>query len=269
MEGSPTLRHGWIFSAFLLLCCTASAWSKPGSVSLSFRKFGPFKTYVVTANLNDPDVKVTPILSRRGIGSAENYSSMIHRTTPTAAITGTFFSPNNSLPTGDIVLGGRYIYFGGIGHGIAVTPDNRAVILRRPVNRHVDWSGYETVLCAGPRLIWNGTVYVNPRAEGFRDRRMMYSKTARLGVGITRYNRLMFVAVKTPCHLSHLAKIMRKLGCVNAVNVDQGSSTAFYYRGKTIARPGRSLTNMLAIYDRKVSFLSAMSQIAPWYVASR
>jgi exopolysaccharide biosynthesis protein len=268
MEGSPTLRHRWLCTA-LLLACASSAWAKTSSVNLSYRKFGKYKTYVVTANLNDPDVKVTPILSRRGIGSAESYGSMIRRTWPTAAITGTFFSPGNSLPTGDIVLGGRYIYFGGIGHGIAVTPDNKAVIVRRPVNRHVDWSGYETVLCAGPRLIWNGKVYVNPRKEGFRDRRMMYARTARLGVGITRYNRLMFVSVKTPCHLSDLAKIMRKLGCMNAVNVDQGSSSAFYYRGKTIARPGRSLTNMLAIYDRKETFLSAMSQIAPWYYASR
>ena len=247
----------------------SSAWAKPSSVSLAFRKFGPFHTYVVTANLNDPDVKVTPILSRRGIGSAESYRSLIHRTIPTAAITGTFFSPDNHLPTGDIVLGGRYIYFGGIGHAIAVTPDNTALILGRRLNRHMDWSGYETVLCAGPRLLWNGIIYVNPRAEGFRDRKMMYSRTARLGVGITRYNRLMFVAVKTPCHLSHLAAIMRKLGCINAVNVDQGSSTAFYYRGRTIARPGRLLTNMLAIYDRKNTFLSAMAQIAPWYVASR
>jgi exopolysaccharide biosynthesis protein len=248
---------------------SASAWSKSSSVNLSYRKFGPFKTYVVTANLNDPDVKVTPILSRRGIGSSESYGSMIRRTYPTAAITGTFFSPNNDLPTGDIVLGGRYIYFGGIGHAIAITPDNKAVIVARPVNRHVDWSGYETVLCAGPRLLRNGRVSVNPRAEGFRDRHMMYSRTPRLGVGVTKYNRLLFVSVKTPCHLSHLAAIMRKLGCVNAVNVDQGSSAAFYYRGRTIAKPGRTLTNMLAIYDTERSFLAAMNQIAPWYIASR
>lgn len=268
MEGSPILHKGLILAA-LLCFSTASAWAKTSSVNLSYRNFGAYRTYVVTANLNDPDVKVTPILSRRGIGSAEKYSSMINRTRPTAAITGTFFSPRNLLPTGDIVLGGRYIYFGGIGHGIAVTPDNQAVILKRPLNRHVNWSGYETVLCAGPRLIWNGKIYVNPRAEGFRDRRMMYAKTARLGVGITENNKLMFVVVKTPCQLGVLAKIMRKLGCTNAVNVDQGTSTAFYYRGKTLARPGRSLTNMLAIYDRKERFMSAMSQIAPWYVASR
>ena len=243
--------------------------AKPGSVNFSYRKFGKFHTYVVTANLNDPDVKVTPILSRRGIGSAETYKSMITRTNPTAAITGTFFSPKNFLPTGDIVLGGRYVYFGGIGHAIAITPTNQAVIVSRPVNRQVDWSGFETVLCAGPRLLRNGVVAVSPRGEGFRDRRMMYSKTMRLGVGITRYNRLMFVAVKTPCHLSQLGAIMKKLGCWNAVNVDQGSSSAFYYRGRTVARPGRTLTNMLAIYDRKHTFMAAMSQVAPWYYARR
>jgi exopolysaccharide biosynthesis protein len=212
---------------------------------------------------------VTPILSRRGIGTAESFRSMIHRTAPTAAVTGSFFSLRNLLPTGDIVLGGRFIYFGGIGHALAITPDNQALIHKRPVNRHVDWSGYETVLCAGPRLIWDGKVYVNPRQEGFRDRRMMYAKTMRLGVGVTRFNRLLMVAVKTPCHLSQLGKIMRKLGCWNAISLDAGTSSAFYCRGKFVARPGRSLTNMLAVYDEHDKFVSAMNQIAPWYVASR
>ncbi len=257
----------WIAALSLLSGSVARA--HPGNVTFSYHRLSGLNAYAVTANLNDTDIKVTPILSRRGIGSSESFKSMLQRTTPTAAITGTFFSLDNLLPTGDIVLGGRYIYFGGIGHAIAITSDNQAHIVRRPVNRHVDWSGYETVLCAGPRLIWDGTVYVNPRAEGFRDRHMMYSKTMRLGVGITKYNRLMFVAVKTPCYLSQLARVMRKLGCVNAVNVDQGSSSAFYCRGRVVAKPGRSLTNVLAIYDRQQTFQSAMAQIAPWYVASR
>jgi exopolysaccharide biosynthesis protein len=258
------------FSLFVLLLLSGSSvWAKSSSVSLTYHKFGSFSTYVVTANLNDPEVKVTPILSRKGIGSCESFSSMMHRTNPTAAITGTFFSLDNLLPTGDIVLGGRYIYFGGIGHAIAITPDNHAVIVSRRPNRQVDWSGYETVLCAGPRLIRDGKVYVNPRAEGFRDRRMINARTIRMGVGITRFNRLMFVAVKTPCYLSQLAKIMRKLGCWNAVYVDAGSSSALYYRGKAYARPGRKLTNMLAIYDRPNAFLSTMNRIAPWYMASR
>jgi exopolysaccharide biosynthesis protein len=263
------VRCNGLIAALGLAGTAAVAQANPGNVSFQYHKFGHFNTYVVTANLNDPDIKVTPILSRWGIGSSESFHSMLHRTNPTAAITGTFFSPDNLLPTGDIVLGGRFVYFGGIGHAIAITPENKATILRRRPNRHADWSGYETILCAGPRLIWNGKVYVNPRAEGFRDRHMMYSKTMRLGIGITRYNRLMFVAVKTPCYLSQLGRIMRKLGCTNAVNVDQGSSSAFYCRGHVVAHPGRSLTNLLAIYDRQRSFLSAMNQIAPWYVASR
>ena len=253
-------------SCFLL--AGLQAWARPQNVSFEYKKIGRLNTYIVTANLKDPDVKLTPILSRNGIGSAESFSSMVHRTEPTAAITGTFFSLDSKLPTGDIVIGGRFVYFGGIGHAIAVTRDNQAVILRRPLNRHVDWSAYETVLCAGPRLIWDGTVYVNPKAEGFRDRRMIYSKTLRLGVGITRDNRVVLMAVTTPCHLSDLARALRSVGCMNAVNVDQGSSSAFYCRGKAVTRPGRSLTNLLAVYDRKSSYVGSMSRYTPW-IASR
>jgi len=33
------------------------------------------------------------------------------------------------------------------------------------------------------------------------------------------------------------------------MNLDGGSSTAMYYRGKTITTPGRRLTNVLLIYE--------------------
>ncbi|MBW3625383.1 MAG: hypothetical protein KY468_18465, partial [Armatimonadetes bacterium] len=73
------MRSSFILSALLFFSASAAstAWAKSSSVSIAYRNFGPFKTYVVTANLNDSDVKVTPILSRHGIGSAERYSSMI------------------------------------------------------------------------------------------------------------------------------------------------------------------------------------------------
>jgi exopolysaccharide biosynthesis protein len=97
---------------------------------------------------------------------------------------------------------------------------------------------------------------------------MIESKTMRLGVGITRYNKLLFVAVKTPCYLSQLGKVMRKLGCWDAVSVDAGSSSALYYRGSVLARPGRSLTNLLAVYDHRSDYLARLPQIAPWSIAS-
>ena len=40
---------------------------------------------------------------------------------------------------------------------------------------------------------------------------------------------------------------MKALGCVDALGLDGGSSTAIYAGGKTRVRPGRRLTNVLMV----------------------
>ncbi|MGQ9696804.1 MAG: phosphodiester glycosidase family protein, partial [Armatimonadota bacterium] len=188
----------------------------------------------------------------------------IRRAAPTAAVTGTFFCLRTLIPTGDIVIGGRLVHFGGIGTGLCISPDNKVYFVPRPVYRHVDWTGYETVLCAGPRLLWDGKLCVNPRAEGFRDRRMIYARVPRLGVGVTAKGKLLMVLVSRPCHLSDLARVMKALGCTDAVDVDQGASAALYYRGWRIAKPKRLLTNILAVYDSTARYQAAVQRFAPW-----
>jgi hypothetical protein len=256
------------FALLAMAACT-SALAKPGSVGFTYVRIGKWPVFVVSADLRDPDVKVTPMLSRGGIGSAESHRSMLHRTAPTAAITGTFFCTRTLIPTGDIVLGGRMVHYGGVGTGLCVTPDNLVYFVPRQKYRHVDWTGYESVLCAGPRLLWDGRVCVAPKAEGFRDRRMIYSRVPRLGVGVTSHRKLLLVLVKRPCYLSELARVMRALGCMDAVDVDQGSSTTLYYRGWCIARPKRGLTNILVVYDSRAKYDAAMHRAAPWYASVR
>jgi hypothetical protein len=62
--------------------------------------------HLVTANLNDRRVTVAPSLTLNGRGSSETFASIIKRTNPTAAITGTFFDTKTLLPTGNIVIEG-------------------------------------------------------------------------------------------------------------------------------------------------------------------
>lgn len=238
--------------------------AQPGSVGFAFRKVGRWPVYVVAADLRDPSVKITPVLSRRGVGSAEPIQSMLGRAKPTAAITGTFFCLRTLIPTGDIVIAGRMVHFGGIGTGLCISPTNNVYFVPRQKYRHVDWTGYEAVLCAGPRLLWDGQICVNPKAEGFRDKRMIYSKVPRLGVGVTAKGKLLLVLVRKPCHLSDLARVMKALGCADAVNVDQGSSASLYYRGWYIMRPKRYLTNILAVYDSQEKYQSALQHLVPW-----
>lgn len=258
-----TAVGGLVAAAFPAIACLP-AHGRPESVGFAFRKIGRWPVYIVSADLRDPDVKVAPILSRQGVGSAESLDSMIRRAVPTAAITGTFFCLRTLVPTGDIVFGGKMLHYGGIGTGLCIAPDNRVYFVPRPVYRHVDWTGYETVLCAGPRLLWDGKLCVNPRAEGFRDRRMIYARVPRLGVGVTAQGKLLMVLVRKPCHLSDLARVMRALGCTDAVDVDQGASASLYYRGWKIIKPKRRLTNILAVYDSSKRYQAAMQRLAPW-----
>ena len=105
-----------------------------------------------------------------------------------------------------------------------------------------------SVLCGGPRLVRDGTAWVDPRSEGFRDSGF-FRPAARSAVGVTKENKLLLVTVNKPIYLSHMGRIMRDLGAVDAMNLDGGSSTALYCGGVVPSHPGRRLTNLLVIYD--------------------
>ncbi len=207
-----------------------------------------FGCHVVQVNLGSPTVKVTPIVSLRFPGGAEPMMQLCRRERPVAAITGTFFSNTTLLPVGDIVIDGRLVHFGGMGSAIAITGDNRVVIERLPWGRRQDWSPFESVLACGPLLLEAGVVALAPRHERFRDAHVL-GRASRTAVGLTAANKLLMVVTREQVSLWELAAIMKGLGCIDAINLDGGSSTGMYYRGSAIVKPARSLVNMLAVYD--------------------
>lgn len=208
----------------------------------------PLKT--IWVNLNDLNVKVTAELARYGPGHAEPFAQMVRRAAPTVAVTGTFFSTRNHIPIGDIVIDGELAHFGGVGTALCITDNNEVEFLQPRRYTHQDWTRFDFVLRSGPRLIHDGTVYVDPRQEGFRDRRML-NHNSRLAVGVTRDNMLVFAATRKPVYLSRLARAMRTLGVVNAINLDAGSSLGLYYKGKMLIRPKRWLTNVILVYANR------------------
>jgi len=68
---------------------------------------------------------------------------------------------------------------------------------------------------------------------------------------------------REPIYLGRLAKVMQAMGCSEAMNLDAGTSTGFYYNGTTLARPGRKLTNMIVVYGRKSRYEHALEQLVP------
>lgn len=203
---------------------------------------------IIYVNLDHPNTRITAAISKDGIGSRESFGSMVRRTQPTAAVTGTFFSKSNARPIGDIVIDGSRVHFGGMGTGLRITEDNKVSFVKVRWGHSVDWKGYKTVVCCGPRLVAAGKVDVDARGEGFRDPHVL-GRGIRTAVGLTFRNRLVFVNTMKACSLNELAGIMKDLGCTEAVNFDGGASTAMYYKGRFITKPGRELTNVLLVYD--------------------
>ena len=218
---------------------------------------------ILKVDLQDPGVKVTGMVAQGGNGHSESFESMIHRTHPTAAFTGTFFCPHTLIPVGDLVVDGHLQHRGGVGTGFCLTDNNQCDFIQ-PGHRyqHVDWSAYDFVVCAGPRLVHEGNAAVHPKSEGFHDSHLLGTAT-RLAVGLTEDNKLLFVATRHPVQLGKLAKAMKKLGCTDAINLDAGSSLGFYNNAKTYMRPHRKLTNLILIYDDKSRYDRFKTRLTP------
>jgi len=227
-----------------LLVCGPSA-AEP--LGYARREAAGISLHVIEVDLSDPRVVVAPALAAGGLGRAQTFGSFIRRLNPHAALNGTFFSKRSLRPIGDIVAGGKALCFGGMGTAIAFARDG-VDIVRLPKGRRVDWSEHRAALAAGPLLVWDGFAKPRPGGEGFGDSHVFSRAAPRSAVGITRENRLLLVTTVRGTSLARLAKAMRELGAVYAINLDGGASAAMYYRGRTIRSPGRVLTNLLGVY---------------------
>jgi len=203
---------------------------------------------MICVNLNDPRVKITPMLSQR-LYHGETFKKMVTRLMPTAAINGTYFCVTSFQPVGAINIDGRRRYRNTIGTAFTVTWDNQVRFFDYPWVDSVDHRNFEMVISAGPRLLRNGIRSLNPRREGFRDRRI-FSPATRSAIGVTENNKVLLVTIHRPIYLGRLAYIMRELGCTDAMALDGGSSIGMFYRGKFISHPRRRMSNILAVYEK-------------------
>lgn len=112
------------------------------------------------------------------------------------------------------------------------------------------WENVSGAIGAGPRLLTNGEVTVNPAEEGFTSEKILSYSMARSAVGVTKDNQLILVTVDKAT-IKELALIMKDLDAYNAMNLDGGASSGLYYKGKYLTAPGRELSNALIIYKKK------------------
>lgn len=100
---------------------------------------------------------------------------------------------------------------------------------------------------AGPKLLSRGRVIVDAQAEGFRHNHVFLTM-ARSALGLTRNGKtLLLVTIPGGASLQQEARILKTLGCWEAMNLDGGASTALYALGRIITSPTRPLTNWLVV----------------------
>jgi len=104
-----------------------------------------------------------------------------------------------------------------------------------------DFDSYPHILGAGPLLLQNQQIVLDAKAEQFSD---AFSKqlATRSCIGTTTSGTLMLVAIHNRIgglgpSLTETAQLMQRLGAINALNLDGGSSTGLYLGGQLLDRP--------------------------------
>ncbi|TYP72486.1 phosphodiester glycosidase family protein [Paenibacillus methanolicus] len=115
---------------------------------------------------------------------------------------------------------------------------------RNDAGKELDWSDVHTAIGAGPRLVKNGQIAVNPTGEGFKDPKILTGGGARSGIAILKNGSVMLATVPGAT-MKQWALIMKQLGAVQAMNLDGGASSGLMSGGKTVTTPGRALSNAL------------------------
>lgn len=185
---------------------------------------------------------------RSSASRGEPFEALVKATHPDIAVNGTFYG-TDGRPLGLLRSNGKWVNRGGHMRTVfAVDARGRASVTSRDaIRRHP--ASYPFALAAGPRLLTDGRVTLNPEAEGFRSaaRRV---RASRVALCVRRDGAGLVVVDEHPVTLAEFAAVCRKAGAVDAVNLDGGSATALYHKGQTKVSPRGPMVNVLAITKR-------------------
>ena len=103
-----------------------------------------------------------------------------------------------------------------------------------------DFNRYSNIIGAGPLLVQNRQIVLDAKAEKFSDA-FINEKAIRSGICTNAAGNVLIASVHNRAGgagptLAEHAQLMQQLGCVNALNLDGGSSTSLYLGGQLIDR---------------------------------
>lgn len=214
-------------------------------ISYTLFKTGSAKYHMVTADVKSGRVAMETVRSN----SLTSVWNLLRRGKPKAAITGTFFNPRSGFPVADILVDGKCTNAGSRGTCVGIDYFGGVSIFDVGFSRKVDWSLYRFGLRGAVRVIENGSVKPNPKAQRFRDAKL-WGRASRTAVGLTKQGKVVFVATQSKVTLSEIGKAMKAKGVREAVCLDGGGSTCLYYGGSLVVPPSRKLSNMLLLSEK-------------------
>lgn len=238
---------GRVFLVLGLAGVTCLGWAGGKSPAIAYGSFKHGRAYyhMVTVDLTSGAASLKTIYTPK-LTSAWR---MINKEQPVVAITGTFFGLRSQTPVADVLVEGQLVAYGNRGSGVGMLRDGSVKVFDSKFKKPFDWSEYSYGLRGAVRVISNGVVQPNPKAQRFTDS-AIWGSAARTAIGMTKKGKLILFATSGKVTLSELGKAMKARGVYNGISLDGGSSTCFYYNGSMLIPPGRSLSNMLVITRR-------------------
>lgn len=144
---------------------------------------------------------------------------------------------NSPIPANGVVISGH----GMSEKALAPLKTGDAVTVRHQLNPQ--WSNVRLAVGAGPQLLRDGAVYLTTKTEGFGSD-VAGGRAPRTALGVNAQGHLLLVTVdgRQPGYsigmtLVELAKLMKELGAVNAMNLDGGGSSEVVVNGNLANRP--------------------------------
>jgi Phosphodiester glycosidase len=128
--------------------------------------------------------------------------------------------------------------------GNAITLANQlpldSVVRLESATTPTEFNSYPQIIGAGPLLVQNSQIVLDGKSEKFSDA-FIAEKAIRSGICTTATNTLMITAIHNRAGgagptLAEHAQILQQMGCVNALNLDGGSSTGLYLGGQLLDR---------------------------------
>lgn len=232
-------------------------------LSVQNRTVSNVRIKVVEINLNDPDTLIsiglangaTQANTARSTRGVESFRSLVRRYRAAITINGTFFSMDSQKRVmGNMVSGGQFLKYSrseNYGTTLGIRSGNQLEMVTARIDGKPQWQRHWFSITAGPRLLKDGRISINPRREGFRDP-AIFGVARRSAIGFpSSADRLLLVTFPQPVTLRKEAQIMRLLGCDQAMNLDGGTSVALAAGDRILQSPGRPLTNVITVYDAR------------------